>query len=138
MLVRMTDRGIVVDAASVDAASPGRSVDADTPPEDVAAAGLPSAEPLVIRFASAGDGRGFTLARLLRTRWSYTGALRASGAIQVDQLFFLRRCGFDEFELPAQVDAETVRASLLRFQAAYQPVVNDPAVLRDWSSGGPE
>ena len=44
------------------------------------------------------DGRGYSLAVMLR-RAGYRGTLRAVGDILFDQIDYLRRCGFDEFEL---------------------------------------
>lgn len=51
-----------------------------------------------IDFPSFADGRGFTLARLLRLR-GYTGRLRARGHVLADQYAMARRAGFDEVEI---------------------------------------
>ena len=51
-----------------------------------------------IDFPSFADGRGFTLARLLRLR-GYTGRLRARGHVIADQYAMARRAGFDEVEI---------------------------------------
>jgi len=48
-----------------------------------------------INFPSFSDGRGFTLARLLRLR-GFKGRLRAIGHIIPDQYAMVRRSGFDE------------------------------------------
>jgi uncharacterized protein (DUF934 family) len=77
--------------------------------------------PLVaVNFASTGDGRGYTQARLLRERHGYQGELRAVGKIRVDQMFFLARCGFDAFELLDDEDAAVAIAQLDRFSVSYQ------------------
>jgi uncharacterized protein (DUF934 family) len=52
-----------------------------------------------IDFPSAVDGRGYSQARILRERYGYKYELRATGDVLVDQLFLLRRCGFDAFTL---------------------------------------
>ncbi|HYY61036.1 MAG TPA: DUF934 domain-containing protein, partial [Burkholderiales bacterium] len=52
-----------------------------------------------VHFPKFGDGRGFSIGRLLRERYGYTGELRAVGHITRDHLFFLESCGFDAFEL---------------------------------------
>ena len=79
--------------------------------------------PLVaIHFASSGDGRGYTLGSLLRERHGFTGDLRASGVIRVDQMYFLARCGFNEFDLAEGEDAALAIAQLERFSVAYQEV----------------
>ena len=54
---------------------------------------------LVIRFPSATDGRGFSLARALRDA-GFCGELRASGPLIADQYDFLLRSGFDSVEIP--------------------------------------
>jgi uncharacterized protein (DUF934 family) len=76
---------------------------------------------LAVEFASASDGRGFSLGRLLRTRLGYRGELRACGECRVDQLTSLARCGYDTFELPDPVDqalaARLLAASLPIYQA---------------------
>ena len=52
---------------------------------------------IILDFPKFTDGRAYTQARLLRERLGYTGELRASGAVFIDQLPFLLRCGFDSF-----------------------------------------
>lgn len=54
---------------------------------------------IAIHFPVFRDGRGFSLARLLR-RSGYQGELRAVGAVARDQLAHLEKCGFDAFEIP--------------------------------------
>lgn len=51
-----------------------------------------------IGFANFADGRGFTLARMLR-RMGFAGRLRAQGHILADQYAMARRSGFDEVEI---------------------------------------
>ena len=50
---------------------------------------------VALTFPKFRDGRAYSQARLLRERLGYTGELRASGAVYIDQLPFLLRCGFD-------------------------------------------
>jgi uncharacterized protein (DUF934 family) len=51
-----------------------------------------------VDFPSFADGRGFTIARLLRVA-GYTGRLRARGHVIADQYAMARRAGFDEVEI---------------------------------------
>ncbi len=51
-----------------------------------------------VTFPAFTDGRGFTIARLLRLK-GYRGVLRARGNLLADQYTMLRRCGFDEAEI---------------------------------------
>ncbi len=50
---------------------------------------------IAIRFSSFMDGTGFSTGALLRERFSFSGELRACGAILPDQVNYLMRCGFD-------------------------------------------
>ena len=52
-----------------------------------------------IAFPDASDGRGFSLARLLRL-YGYRGTLRAEGYILADQYRHARQSGFDEVAIP--------------------------------------
>lgn len=72
-----------------------------------------------VNFPSFGDGRGYSVARILREA-GYTGELRAVGDVLVDQLFYMRRCGFDSFAPNAPLDANVVEASLERYSHVYQ------------------
>ncbi|MBK5264267.1 MAG: DUF934 domain-containing protein, partial [Alphaproteobacteria bacterium] len=47
-----------------------------------------------INFPVFGDGRGYSVARILREA-GYEGELRAVGDVLVDQVPYMRRCGFD-------------------------------------------
>jgi uncharacterized protein (DUF934 family) len=54
---------------------------------------------IAIAFPSFADGRGFSLARLVR-RAGYRGELRASGRLLADQYAHALGCGFDTVEIP--------------------------------------
>jgi uncharacterized protein (DUF934 family) len=78
-----------------------RDVPADAAPEHIPLdAGL-----IRVAFPSSADGRGFTIARILRLR-GYTGRLRAAGHVLPDQYAMARRVGFDEVEI---ADAQAAR-----------------------------
>ena len=49
-----------------------------------------------VNFPIFQDGRGYSAARILREA-GYLGEMRAVGEVLVDQLAFMRRCGFDAF-----------------------------------------
>ncbi|WP_300420252.1 DUF934 domain-containing protein, partial [uncultured Hyphomonas sp.] len=63
-----------------------------------------------IAFPAFGDGRGYSSARILREA-GYEGELRAVGDVLVDQLAYMRRCGFDAFEPDQQLDMDDVKAA---------------------------
>ena len=73
-----------------------------------------------VEFPKFGDGRGFSIARLLRERYGYQGELRAVGQITRDLLFFMESCGFDAFELREGEDAEEAIAAFADFSESYQ------------------
>ena len=73
-----------------------------------------------VNFPKFGDGRGYSIARLLRTRYGYKGELRAVGQITRDHLFFMDQVGFDAFELREGEDAAEALASFKDFSVSYQ------------------
>lgn len=77
-------------------------VPSDTAPETMSS--LIAAKMIRIDFPTSADGRGFTLAQILR-RAGYTGRLRARGHVLADQYAMARRSGFDEVEIDAALAA---------------------------------
>src|SRR3982751_1053401 len=73
-----------------------------------------------VHFPKFGDGRGFSLGRLLRERYGYKGELRAVGHLTRDHLLYLERCGFDAFELREGEDPVAALAGFDVFSARYQ------------------
>jgi uncharacterized protein (DUF934 family) len=72
-----------------------------------------------VSFPTFRDGRGYSSARILREA-GYTGELRAAGDVLVDQIPLMKRCGFDSFAPQAEIDSETLQASLARYDNVYQ------------------
>jgi uncharacterized protein (DUF934 family) len=72
-----------------------------------------------IDFPRFRDGRGYSSARILREA-GYQGELKAVGDVLVDQMPFMRRCGFDSFAPDAPVDRAVLDASLSRYEHVYQ------------------
>ena len=73
-----------------------------------------------VNFPKFGDGRGYSIARLLRERHGYKGELRAVGHITRDLLQFMERVGFDAFELREGEDPREALAAFEVFSTAYQ------------------
>jgi uncharacterized protein (DUF934 family) len=78
---------------------------------------------VAVEFPSAGEGRGYSQARLLRSeRFGFKGELRAVGAaVKQDLLFIMARCGFDAFELALGQNTEEAARAFDRYNVAYQP-----------------
>jgi uncharacterized protein (DUF934 family) len=99
------------------------------------AAYIPQLAMIAVDFPAYRDGRGFTTARLLRERYHYTGPLRAVGDVLQDLVFFMLRCGFDEFVLKAK-DAEAAFARAAgTFSKVYQPAADKRATAVDLRLG---
>ncbi|MDQ7776161.1 DUF934 domain-containing protein [Paracoccus aminovorans] len=75
-------------------------------------------ELLAIDFPAMTDGRGFSLARLLRQK-GYKGRLRAVGGLIADQYAMARRVGFDEVRIPAALAARQPQEQWL-YRADWQ------------------
>jgi uncharacterized protein (DUF934 family) len=75
---------------------------------------------IAVDFPAFADGRGYSIARLLRERYAFAGELRAIGDIQRDQLAYLLQSGFDAFALREDRDVAEALAGLADFSDGYQ------------------
>jgi uncharacterized protein (DUF934 family) len=80
---------------------------------------------VALEFGQFKDGRAFSLARLLRERYGYQGQIRAVGDVLRDQIFFMRRCGIDAFELRADRSAEDALDAFGEISVTYQAAADD-------------
>ena len=101
------------------------------PGDDPAAfvARLSSVARVEVQFPKFGDGRGFSIARLLRERYGYRGELRAVGHVVRDHLYYLESCGFDAFELKDGEDPQEALSGFADFSEGYQASVSRPVPL---------
>jgi uncharacterized protein (DUF934 family) len=76
-----------------------------------------------VNFPVFGDGRGYSAARILREA-GYTGELRAVGEVLVDQIAFMRRCGFDAFAPDVPLDPADAENAFGRYAEVYQPTTD--------------
>ena len=83
---------------------------------------------LVVEFPGVADGRGFSVARLLRDQYGYRGELRAYGHFLRDQVFFLQRVGCNAFE-STLIKAEDLLPGLSDFTVRYQASQDEPLPL---------
>lgn len=84
---------------------------------------------IALNFPEFKDGRPFSTARELRQRMAYAGEIRAIGDVLRDQLFFMRRCGFNAFVLRQDQDMDAALAAFGDFRDAYQPAIDQPLPL---------
>ena len=75
---------------------------------------------IVLNFPKFTDGRAFTQAVMLRKRAGFTGEIRATGDVLVDQLQQMARSGFDVAELRADQDLAAGQRQLDRYSEFYQ------------------
>lgn len=91
-------------------------------PDDDARALIPFLDRLTlieVAFPKFRDGRGYSSARILREA-GYKGELRAQGDVLVDQIAFMRRCGFDSFAPEASLNPDAVKHALSTYDHVYQ------------------
>jgi len=94
---------------------------------------------IAVNFPRFGDGRGYSIARLLRERYGYKGELRAIGDVLHDHLYFMAQCGFDAFALREDQDAGEALSVFGTFSDGYQTSVlrGDPLFRRRLAAGKP-
>ena len=81
---------------------------------------------IAVNFPKFVDGRGYSTARLLRSRYGWMGELRAIGDVLHDQLFYMKRCGFDSFAFKAGKDIEGALAKGFNTWNESYPAAVDP------------
>ncbi|MBN8556571.1 MAG: DUF934 domain-containing protein [Proteobacteria bacterium] len=97
---------------------------------ELAASGaLAGAERIELQFPKFTDGRAYSQALLLRRRYKFTGDIRATGDVLIDQLVHMHRSGFSSAVLAEGVDAAAAQRQFDRFSAFYQGDVLEPRPL---------
>lgn len=86
-------------------------------------------EVVAVNFPQFTDGRGYSIARLLRELYGWRGELRAIGDVFRDQLFYLARCGFDAFALRQGEDSRAALSAFDDFSEVYQTAADRPMPL---------
>ena len=71
------------------------------------------------------DGRAYSQARLLRSRYRYKGEVRATGEVLVDMVQLMARTGFDAAVLRADQSLEAAERALSFFAGHYQGDTQD-------------
>lgn len=75
---------------------------------------------LAVHFPQYGDGRGYSLAWLLREEYGWRGDLRALGDVLIDTVHYLSRCGFDSFVTKPGHDPVEALVALQAYTEHYQ------------------
>ena len=81
---------------------------------------LDGIERIDLQFPKFTDGRAFSQAFLLRRRLGFTGEIRATGDVLIDQLLQMQRCGFDAAVLRSDQNQDIAQRQLQRYPAFYQ------------------
>jgi len=84
---------------------------------------------IVLPMVAHIDGRSYSHAYKLRTRFSYKGEIRAIGDVKYDQLGFLARSGCNAFELPEGENLETALKAFTEMSDVYQPSADNGALI---------
>ena len=87
---------------------------------DPRAANLTGVHTIVLQFPAFTDGRAFSQAFLLRRRLGFTGTIRATGDVLVDQLVQMARTGFTEAVLADGQNLAVGQRLLDQANATYQ------------------
>ncbi|MBI3367848.1 MAG: DUF934 domain-containing protein [Burkholderiales bacterium] len=88
-------------------------------------ADLPRLQLVVLHFPKWVDGRAYSQARLLRSRYRFSGEVRAVGEVLVDMLPLLQRTGFDAVVLRRDQRVAAAERALSFFPGHYQGDVRD-------------
>ena len=101
------------------------------------AADLPRFPVIAIAFPKYADGRGFSIARLLRDRDGYQGEIRAFGGYFADQMPYMRRVGIDSFVISDPQVRQALERNVWPEVPYYLQPVDDerevPAGKRPWA-----
>ncbi len=91
-----------------------------------------SYQSIALVFPKWVDGRAYSQARLLRSRYRFAGEIRATGEVLVDMMPLLARTGFDAAAMRADQSQEVAERALSFFpDGHYQgDVIEHAAALR--------
>jgi uncharacterized protein (DUF934 family) len=90
---------------------------------------LPRLSLIALNFPKWVDGRAYSQAHTLRSRYRFEGEIRATGEVLVDMVLLLKRNGFDAAVLRADQSLDAAHRALTFFPGHYQGDVSDPLPL---------
>lgn len=94
-----------------------RQLSNDADPREIS---LDDVDRVELHFPKFSDGRAFSQAFLLRRRLGFTGDIRATGEVLVDQLVQMQRSGFSSAVLCDGQDVAVAERQFERYAAFYQ------------------
>lgn len=101
----------------------GVRVPPDKLPEDIPDLGRLAL--VALELTKFTEGRPFSVGRMLRQRYAFTGELRAVGYVLRDHLRYLERCGFDAFELKEGKPLASALEAFGELHPTYQADANE-------------
>lgn len=96
---------------------------------DIAELSLEGVDRIELNFPKFTDGRAYSQAYLLRRRRKFTGDIRATGDVLIDQLVQMQRTGFSSAVLKEGKDVAEAQRQFDRFAAFYQADLVQPKPL---------
>lgn len=85
---------------------------------------------VVLEIPKFTDGRAFSFARLLRSRYGFRGEIRVRGDFLYDQVYYLQRVGVNAFEYVGPEPLEEVLRAFETFSLNYQPAADGPGLMQ--------
>lgn len=86
---------------------------------------------IVLEFPVFRDGRAFSWARMLRERLKFAGEIRGTGHFLCDQISYMRRVGFDAWDVANGFSIEQFERALHEMTNVYQPSADGQKTIRD-------
>ena len=83
---------------------------------------------IAVDFPAYTDGRGYSIAYILRQHLGWTGELRAVGDVLIDTVYYQARSGFDSFLVKEGKDPVAALKALGQFTVNYQKTYPKPQV----------
>ena len=82
---------------------------------------------IAVTFPAFNDGRAYSQASLVRSRYGFAGELRATGDVLIDQVPLMLRCGIDSFAVANEVAVRRLAEGRLPGIGAYYQPATKPA-----------
>ncbi|MBS0275534.1 MAG: DUF934 domain-containing protein [Proteobacteria bacterium] len=86
---------------------------------------------IVLEFPAFRDGRAFSWARMLRERLNFTGEIRGAGHFLYDQIAYMKRVGFDAWNVAEGFPLEQFHRALTEITNVYQPSADGKKTIRE-------